>query len=152
MWLGQFKSQDARLLVDIDQAGLADVAAAASSLGVEAVTARCDLTQTEEITATTQALLDRWGGLDILINNAGVAYYGPTNKMTAQQWDWLMAINLLAPIQLIRELYISYIYVGQLERSVYDPAGLAKFDRMQEEGNLDLVYENERVRIYEVTG
>jgi short-subunit dehydrogenase len=42
--------------------------------------------------------------VDILINNAGVAFYGPTHKMTAQQWDWLLAINLRAPIQLTREL------------------------------------------------
>jgi len=30
----------------------------------------------------------------------------------------------------------------------FNPAGLAKFERMREEGYLDLVYENERVRIY----
>ncbi len=34
--------------------------------------------------------------------------------------------------------------MGQLEHSVYDPAGLAKFERMQEEGYLDLVTEIER--------
>ena len=34
----------------------------------------------------------------------------------------------------------------------FNPAGLAKFDRMQEEGHLDLVYENERVKIYRVRG
>jgi hypothetical protein len=33
-----------------------------------------------------------------------------------------------------------------------NPAGLAKFERMQEEGYLDLVYENERVKIYRVRG
>jgi hypothetical protein len=30
----------------------------------------------------------------------------------------------------------------------FNPAGLTKFDRMREEGYLDLVYENERVKIY----
>ena len=43
-------------------------------------------------------------------------------------------------------------HVGQLEHTVYDDAGLAKFDRMYEEGYLDLVYENERVKIYQVRG
>ncbi|HEY4262880.1 MAG TPA: SDR family NAD(P)-dependent oxidoreductase, partial [Schlesneria sp.] len=42
--------------------------------------------------------------IDILVNNAGVAYYGPTHSMTAAQWDWLLNINLLAPIQITREL------------------------------------------------
>ena len=34
----------------------------------------------------------------------------------------------------------------------FKPAGLAKFDRMREEGHLDLVYENEMVKIYQVSG
>ena len=38
--------------------------------------------------------------IDVLINNAGVAYYGPTEGMSQQQWDWLMNINLMAPIQI----------------------------------------------------
>jgi hypothetical protein len=37
-----------------------------------------------------------------------------------------------------------------LERTVYDPAGLGKFERMVEEGYLEVVFENERVRIYRV--
>ena len=35
---------------------------------------------------------------------AGVAYYGATLDMTAEQWERIMAVNLLAPIQLIRAL------------------------------------------------
>lgn len=53
---------------------------------------------------------------------------------------------------LIKQHRISYIYVGQLEQAVYDPAGLTKFEQMREEGYLDLVYENARVKIYRVTG
>jgi len=42
--------------------------------------------------------------------------------------------------------------VGQLEHTVYDAAGLAKFDEMVQRGELEVVYENERVRIYRVRG
>jgi len=50
---------------------------------------------------------------------------------------------------LARKLHIKYIYVGQLERIVYPPAGLSKFD--QAVGKyLDLVYENPKTRIYRV--
>jgi len=58
--------------------------------------------------------------------------------------------DLIRARQLIEELRISYIYIGQLERTVYSSAGLAKFDRMAEEGDLRLIYTNERVRIYKV--
>ena len=48
-------------------------------------------------------MLDCWGTLDILINNAGIAWYGPTEQMPASDWDRLLQINLLAPIQLVRD-------------------------------------------------
>jgi len=50
--------------------------------------------------------------------------------------------------QIITELQVAYIYVGQLERTIYDPAGLAAFEAMVQEGWLRIVYENQEVRIY----
>jgi YYY domain-containing protein len=55
-------------------------------------------------------------------------------------------------LELIRKLDVSYIYVGRLERTVYDPIGLAKFDRMVQEGYLTVPYSNEEVKIYKVVG
>ncbi|MFQ5856588.1 MAG: DUF2298 domain-containing protein [Anaerolineae bacterium] len=52
--------------------------------------------------------------------------------------------------ELIRELNISYIYIGQLERTVYDSGGLEKFEHMREAGDLELVYQNTEVKIYRV--
>ena len=91
-------------LLDVDLPQLAETAASARQHGVEVIAARCDLSHSDEITACNTAMLEHWGGLDILVCNAGVAYYGPTENMTATQWDWLLSINLLGPIQLVREL------------------------------------------------
>ncbi|WP_010587565.1 SDR family NAD(P)-dependent oxidoreductase [Schlesneria paludicola] len=91
-------------LWDVDETGLTSLADEIKALGVCADTTRVDLTQPNEITAAVQLLLERSQTIDILVNNAGVAYYGPTHSMTAAQWDWLLGINLLAPIQLTREL------------------------------------------------
>ena len=91
-------------LLDIDEAALAEVIRDAQVCGVEAVGDRCDLSQPDEIAAALKEMLAASGGVDILVNNAGVAYYGPTEKMTGAQWDWLLAINLLAPIQITRIL------------------------------------------------
>src|SRR5580700_12231551 len=91
-------------LLDIDLAGLNDVVRDAQVCGVEAVARRCDLSDSAQVSIAIAELLSAWGAIDILVNNAGVAYYGPTEKMTSQQWDWLLAINLLAPIQITREL------------------------------------------------
>jgi short-subunit dehydrogenase len=91
-------------LLDVDADGLSSVVRDAQVCGVDAVGACCDLTQPAEITAALADMRDAWGAIDILVNNAGVCFYGPTEKMTAAQWDWLMGINLLAPIQITREL------------------------------------------------
>jgi len=53
---------------------------------------------------------------------------------------------------LIEELDIRYIYVGQLEQTVYPARSLAKFDTLLEEGYLELAYENPRVQVYKVRG
>lgn len=86
-------------LLDIDEPGLAKVVAEVEALGVQAIGAYCDVSQQSNIDAAVDQVLERWGGVDILVNNAGVGYYGPTEKMTPAQWDWLLAINLHAPIR-----------------------------------------------------
>lgn len=96
-------------LVDIDAAGLEGVAAEARALGVETIVHVADLTQPAQITVAVERVLALRGGPDILVNNAGIAYYGPTHKMTVGQWDRLLGVNLLAPLQLTRELLPSLL-------------------------------------------
>lgn len=91
-------------LVDIDQAGMDATAAQCRESGVEIRTVRCDVSQAEQITATVAQILTDWeGNVDILVNNAGVAFYGPVTRMTTENWDWLLAINLHAPIRFTHE-------------------------------------------------
>jgi short-subunit dehydrogenase len=96
-------------LVDVDQSGLESLRDSLEPDGVRIWTARCDLSKANEIQTTVQQALHVTGGIDLLINNAGVAYYGPTDQMTQQQWDWLMSINLLAPIQITQALLPSLL-------------------------------------------
>jgi 3-oxoacyl-[acyl-carrier protein] reductase len=91
-------------LVDINEAKLLDVARAVRGHGVEAITHVCDLAESAQIGAAVERVRTIWGGLNILINNAGVAYYGQTHLMTDAQWQRIMAVNLMAPIQLFRAL------------------------------------------------
>jgi uncharacterized membrane protein len=52
--------------------------------------------------------------------------------------------------ELIDKLNVGYIYVGQLERTIYPEEGLDKFEDLRGFGDLDLVYRNPGVKIYEV--
>jgi uncharacterized membrane protein len=52
--------------------------------------------------------------------------------------------------ELITKMNISYVYVGQLERTIYPFEGLDKFEDMRGWGEVALVYENPGVKIYQV--
>ncbi|MCC7085299.1 MAG: SDR family NAD(P)-dependent oxidoreductase [Pirellulales bacterium] len=91
-------------LLDIDAQGMQATIDDCRRQGVVAVGRVCDLSQPAQISTAIADLHTRWQFIDLLVNNAGVAYYGPTENMTGKQWDWLMAINLLAPLQITREL------------------------------------------------
>jgi 3-oxoacyl-[acyl-carrier protein] reductase len=91
-------------LVDIDAERLAAVAAEARQHGVTVIIDVCDLSDEAQVSAAAGRVEAAWGGLDILVNNAGVSWYGPTETMTPAQWRRILAINLLAPVQLFAEL------------------------------------------------
>lgn len=91
-------------LIDISQENLEAVAREARGHGVEVITVVCDLSESAQISAAVECLRSKWGVLNILVNNAGIAYYGHTHSMTSEQWHRIMSVNLLAPIQLVREL------------------------------------------------
>jgi 3-oxoacyl-[acyl-carrier protein] reductase len=90
-------------LIDIDGERLEAVACEARQRGVAAIADICDLADESEISGAVERVI-AWGGLNILINNAGLTFYGPTETMTAVQWRRILAVNLLAPVQLFAEL------------------------------------------------
>jgi 3-oxoacyl-[acyl-carrier protein] reductase len=91
-------------LVDNDEPRLRATACAAEKFTSRVVVGVCDLSQAAQITATVAACRAAFGGLDILVNSAGVVHYGSAVELTAERWNVLMSVNLFAPIQLVREL------------------------------------------------
>jgi len=79
------------LIADIDEAG---AKAAADELGEAARAVRCDVTVSHEIEAAVQAAVDAFGGLDIMINNAGIEIVKPLFHQTEEEFDRLMEINV----------------------------------------------------------
>lgn len=92
------------LLVDIDAAGLAETAAHARTHGAEVLEHVVDLADRQQVLELARLARDLPGGVDILINNAGIAYYGTTHEMTPEQLERVLAVNLHAPLILTHEL------------------------------------------------
>lgn len=91
-------------LIDVNEEGLENVAIEAARSGVQVLTQCCDLANSAQITTTAEDARSRCPSIDVLVNNAGIAYYGETAKMSAADASRLLKINLHAPIQLSREL------------------------------------------------
>lgn len=92
-------------LVDKDNERLLETVYEAREQKVEVIPAICDLASATEISKCVEASLKSCpGGIDILVNCAGIAHYGPMKLMSADDWNRLLAVNLHAPIQFTREL------------------------------------------------
>jgi len=79
-------------------------AAAARAVGGDALWAAADVTDRGALDAAATALVDRLGGLDALVNNAGWGYVTPALETPEAEWDHALAINLTAPWRLSRLL------------------------------------------------
>jgi short-subunit dehydrogenase len=91
------------VLVDKDAEGLDRVAAAARELGAGAVdTYLIDLSDGGDRTDLAAEVASRHGGVDLLVNNAGVALSGTFEQVDMKDFDWLMEINLHAVVRLTK--------------------------------------------------
>ncbi|MEQ8847824.1 SDR family NAD(P)-dependent oxidoreductase [Botrimarina sp.] len=91
-------------LADRDVAGLARVRSAVEARGARAVVLPCDLAHADAVERLADDLLRRWAGVDLLVNNAGVAYHGATDRCPLDRQERLVAVNLLAPMRLTSRL------------------------------------------------
>jgi 3-oxoacyl-[acyl-carrier protein] reductase len=53
-----------------------------------------DVSQPDQVRRAAAKLLERWGRLDILINNAGICLTGSIDQISEQDWDRVLAVNL----------------------------------------------------------
>ena len=79
------------------EAQIEQVAAAIREEGGQAVAVATDVTKDEDIENLMQAAIDKWGRLDILINNAGGSpIQAPLIDLPREEWDATVALNLTA--------------------------------------------------------
>jgi NAD(P)-dependent dehydrogenase (short-subunit alcohol dehydrogenase family) len=84
---------------DIDDAAGADTVSVLQQLGATAHYLRCDVTQDADFDAAAAWLRDQWGGVDVVVNNAGVAAAGGIADMPMRDWLWSVDINLLGVVR-----------------------------------------------------
>lgn len=69
----------------------------AKSMGGEAIAISMDLSKENEIYKLRDQVLDKYGRLDILVNNAATSLWKTVEEMSVAEWDFTIAVNLRAP-------------------------------------------------------
>lgn len=84
---------------DVNDARGAETLAALQALGAEAQFLHCDVTDEGDLKAVAQWLEAHWSGVDIVVNNAGVAVGGGITETSLADWQWIVNINLLGVVR-----------------------------------------------------
>jgi 3-oxoacyl-[acyl-carrier protein] reductase len=82
------------VLGDLDEHGLESTAARITTAGGTALTMSGDLTEEEPAARLIQTTIERYGRLDILVNNVGGSRTAKIWEMTVEDWDFVLRLNL----------------------------------------------------------
>ena len=96
-------AEGARVVVNDLDAGAADEAVAAiTAAGGEAITCVGNVTADDFAARFVNKAIERLGGLDIIVNNAGYTWDNVIQKMDDRQWEAILGVHLTAPFRILR--------------------------------------------------
>lgn len=119
------------LVADVNTSRADETVELIKSRGGEAVAIRCDVSRLEDVEQLAETAEKLWGGIDLLVNNAGVAAAGPVGDLPIADWEWIMRINLWGAI------HGCHVFVPKMKAqgrgfilNVASSAGIASFPDM----------------------
>jgi NAD(P)-dependent dehydrogenase (short-subunit alcohol dehydrogenase family) len=83
-------------LASRDEARLGKVAEQIRGIGAQALTIQADICQPDDIDHIVKGTNEEFGGIDVLVNNAGVCYLEPALEVTRDTWDKTFNLNTRA--------------------------------------------------------
>ena len=84
---------------DVDLAAATQTLAEVVKAGGSGFADVCNVTSEDSFAAIAARLQREWNGVDVLVNNAGVATKGTVAESTLEQWQWVLNINLLGCVR-----------------------------------------------------
>lgn len=87
---------------DLDEQPAAEAVTAIEAAGGRALAVVGSVTDPDFAGRYVQAAVDSFGGLDIIVNNAGYTWDAVVQKMTDEQWDAILDVHLKAPFRILR--------------------------------------------------
>ncbi|MBF8748751.1 SDR family oxidoreductase [Pseudomonas putida] len=86
-------------LADLNEPALRETLEQVRAAGGDGFTQRCDVRDYSQLTALAQACEANFGGIDVIVNNAGVASGGFFAELSLEDWDWQIAVNLMGVVK-----------------------------------------------------
>jgi len=92
------------VIADLNEQGAEETAEEARALGRRALGIRCDVAHEAGVTALVHRVEQELGQIDIFVSNAGVLLGGPLERVTDDDWRWIMDVNFHAHVYAVRHV------------------------------------------------
>lgn len=106
-WADKWANKEGTLdicIADINQERGDETVNALIAKGANSFYVHCDITSDSDVQTLAQTIDSRWGGVDYVFNNAGVATGGSLLDESIEQWQWVFDINVLGMVRVSRAL------------------------------------------------
>lgn len=90
------------VIADVEASALASAERELRDRGVSVLGVKTDVAKPEDVEALAKAAVEKFGGVHVLCNNAGVSVGGPMWEHTLADWEWVFGVNLWGVIYGIR--------------------------------------------------
>ncbi len=82
----------------------AAIGSIAAAISENAIGIRADITNPADLARLAEEVGAQWGGIDVLINNAGLHRGGTLDRLVDEDWEATLATNLTGPMRLVRAM------------------------------------------------
>jgi NAD(P)-dependent dehydrogenase (short-subunit alcohol dehydrogenase family) len=90
-------------VLDIDADAAASVARSIVSDGATAISTRADVGDSDSVATAAEHVRDTLGACHVLCSNVGVQQFGAIERLTEQDWSWVLDVNVMGAVRSVRE-------------------------------------------------
>lgn len=117
------------IIYDIDSELAINVSNEINALGRQSLAIKCDVSNSKDVSQATKQVMDNFKNIDILVNNAGIGAPSPFEKISEDEWDKTINVNLKGVflcsqaigIQMIKQKYGKIINMTSTQAHVAAP-------------------------------
>ena len=112
------------VLADVEEQALTNTAQALRALGADVLPVVCDVSREGDIRTLAESTLQAFGAVHVLFNNAGVAAGSLLWECTAEDWQWVLGVNLWGLIHTTR-IFVPIMLGQNTECHIVNTASIA---------------------------